>query len=363
MPFLTFETVTHVVNASLAGQKPLRVLAGQAGQLGNVLKPKFSGPLVRRPYNGLHLKARAPANITVIKENGDVVLMYNGLGGRKSPDSNFGTQDNYYNDFTLLQITEAREEKMQVVETFGEDFVFFFGERPRFIACAGVLANAIDFNWRAEFWENYDKYLRGTKLVEAKAKVYLSWDDIMVEGYIVRAQAVDNASDPYAIPFNFAMLITGYFSLAALNFSALTQLKNSSESAEASDFAGSRATDMFNNSQPVELEEPFWKRQLSAAFGYDNPDQAVRALIQEGPEAFGKRMTASDSPTMGYFKAGGPLTNGANEYMPGPAPVKHMFVRSANDAHNTEAVAKRSNAKRVLGETFQTSYAITKVAL
>ena len=36
-------------------------------------------------------------------------------------------------NFLIQAVTEERMEKQQVVETFGESFIFFFGERPRVI--------------------------------------------------------------------------------------------------------------------------------------------------------------------------------------------------------------------------------------
>lgn len=68
----------------------------------------------------------------------------------------------------------------------------------------------MDFNWRTEFWYNYENYLRGTKLVEQNARIYLHWDDIVVEGYMLGADAADDADMPYHIPFTFQLFVTNH---------------------------------------------------------------------------------------------------------------------------------------------------------
>ena len=80
--------------------------------------------------------------------------------------------------------------------------------------------NSLDFQWRAEFWANYDTVLRGTKLVERNARTVLTWDDIMVDGYILQANASENSMQPHLINFSFNMFITNYQSLAALGETA-----------------------------------------------------------------------------------------------------------------------------------------------
>ena len=57
---------------------------------------------------------------------------------------------------------------------------------------------------------------RGTKLVEQNARLYLHWDDIIVEGYVLGAQAQDVADLPYHIPFSFTLFVTNHTYLSAI---------------------------------------------------------------------------------------------------------------------------------------------------
>lgn len=119
-----------------------------------------------------------------------------------------------YSNFLLQSSQEARQEKYQIMETFGIPYIFFFGERPRIYNFEGILLNSLDFQWRTEFWANYEHNIRGTRLVERDARMVLSWDDIMVEGYVLQATAAENSSQPHLVNFSFQMFITNYQSLA-----------------------------------------------------------------------------------------------------------------------------------------------------
>ena len=162
------------------------------------------GKDVRRPTSGLVLKQDTVAGLLVQDAKGNTQPLYSSgnLGADGKPK-----EGRLWTDFTLQQVVESRSEKMQMVETFGEDYVFFYGERPRVLQCSGVLVNTEDFNWRAEFWWNYDRYLRGSKLVESNSIAYLTWEDVIVQGYLFNANAVDSAQNPHQIPFSFSMLV------------------------------------------------------------------------------------------------------------------------------------------------------------
>ena len=156
----------------------------------------------RRPLRGLEIKDDTYAIIKVINAAGsEIPLIDSG-----SP-SGFNTQ---YTNFILQSVNEARMEKHQIVETFGESYIFFFGESPRFLDVQAVLVDSQDFNWYAEFWENYNQYLRGTKSVEMGARTYLFYDDNIVEGYMLQAQAQKVSDAPLMARLSFRLYLTSY---------------------------------------------------------------------------------------------------------------------------------------------------------
>lgn len=153
-----------------------------------------------------------------IKEDTYAILKIIRADGRELPltDSSdrSGATTSGYANFILQSVTEARMEKHQIVETFGESYIFFFGESPRFLDVSAVLINSQDFNWEAEWWDNYNRFLRGTKLVEMGARSYIFYDDNIVEGYMLMAQAVKQAEQPFLIQLQFRFFVTNYTNIS-----------------------------------------------------------------------------------------------------------------------------------------------------
>jgi len=203
------------------------------------MRQKFPGgpQQVRRPAVGLSLKAERHAFLQVYRSDGTVVPLYNQVGGWYAPadkqDAFPGETElhksAHYTDFMVTSVQEQRAEKIQVVETFGEDYLYATGSRPQIISVVGYLCNSVDFPWRAEFWSNYNRYFRGTKLLENRYSAYFGWDDILVEGYLLSAGASESADNQDIVHFNFNFLVTDYISLAEMNFeSILANLEKSS---------------------------------------------------------------------------------------------------------------------------------------
>jgi len=169
---------------------------------------------IRRPYRGIQIKKDTYAVISVRTPDGFSIPLVSSsaVDQTSDPKKNITAQGAVaeYSDFILQRVEESREEKTQVIPTFGESFAYFFGEKPRFVTFQGLLMNTEDFNWRAQFWLNYERYLRGSKLVERNARCYIAYDTIVVEGYPINATAIDTADDPYTVPFTMTMLMTNY---------------------------------------------------------------------------------------------------------------------------------------------------------
>lgn len=151
---------------------------------------------------GLEIKEDRPASIKIIQADGtELPLVDSG-----DPSG----QTTTYTNFILQTVTEARMEKHQIVETFGESYVYFFGEAPRFLDVTAVIINSNDFNWEAEWWQNYEDNLRGTKTVERGARMYLFYDDNIVEGFMLNCQAVKSSDQPHLIQMGFRLFVTSY---------------------------------------------------------------------------------------------------------------------------------------------------------
>jgi hypothetical protein len=167
---------------------------------------------IRRPLRGLQIKEDRYAVLRVKDATGADLPIFDS----SSPDAdgdNIGRSNTYAN-FILQQLQDQRTEKQQIIQTFGEDYIFFFGEQPRFINASGILLNTRDFNWKNEFLENYERYLRGTRLVELNARLYLYFDDIVIEGYLINSSITHSADMPYHVQFQFQMFVCQYATLS-----------------------------------------------------------------------------------------------------------------------------------------------------
>ena len=161
---------------------------------------------VRRPLWGMVSKSVRMAYLTVVTKDGKTIGTYNSSapGGVGAENSNF-----------LMSAVEiSRQERAQILSTFGDTYTFFFGQTPQVLSISGFLFNTTDFNWKEEWLENYENYLRGTRCVETRSRVYLGFDDTLVEGYILGTGASLQSEQPDLAPFNFSLLVTNWVSLS-----------------------------------------------------------------------------------------------------------------------------------------------------
>jgi hypothetical protein len=164
--------------------------------------------IARRPTRGIEVKSDTYATLKVVKSDGSILPLVDS----SAPDG-FSTTSGYTN-FLLQNVAEQRVEKQQIIETFGASYIFFFGEQPRFLQIQAVLLNTHDFNWEAEWWSNYNTYLRGTKLVEMGARCYLAYDDNVVEGYLTQCQGMKAAMEPWVVQLSFQFFVTNCFNVS-----------------------------------------------------------------------------------------------------------------------------------------------------
>ena len=117
-------------------------------------------------------------------------------------------------NFCISSFNISFQEKSQIVQTFGADHTFFYGQKPVIAQVSGYLYNTRDFNWKNEWLSNYEKFLRGTRCVEMEARVYLAFEDLLIAGYILQTGISLNADMPDICPFGFGMLVTNYVDLS-----------------------------------------------------------------------------------------------------------------------------------------------------
>ena len=105
---------------------------------------------VRRPYRGIQIKDDTYAVLSVRRPDGSAIPLVSSSAVQNQFGDGRGSAWDYA-DFILQRVEDQRMEKQQIIETFGDVFVYFFGERPRIVTMSGMLMNTDDFNWRSQF--------------------------------------------------------------------------------------------------------------------------------------------------------------------------------------------------------------------
>lgn len=112
-----------------------------------------------------------------------------------------------YTKFIISNVQESYTERSQIVETFGDAYVFMFGSRPSIFNFSGTLINSINVNWVQDFMFYYENYFRGTKLVELKARAILTYGGRQVEGMLLGTSNQTDAVTEEGVPFNFQLVV------------------------------------------------------------------------------------------------------------------------------------------------------------
>lgn len=118
-----------------------------------------------------------------------------------------------YSRFFLQAVTEAEQEKFQVVETFSNYYAFFFGKRPPFYRYSGILLNDQNHSWNNDFKFYYEYFFRATRSTELFGSVSIKYDGRVVSGFIVGLNMQQVAEVDKGIPFSIDVLVVQHDTL------------------------------------------------------------------------------------------------------------------------------------------------------
>lgn len=113
-----------------------------------------------------------------------------------------------YTKLILQGAQESHQERSQIVETFGEFYLFFYGQRPPVYTFNGTLINAKNVNWVSDFYFYYENYMRGTKCVESNSRIILTYGGRQIEGYILEMGMRTDAAVEMGVPVTFQVVVT-----------------------------------------------------------------------------------------------------------------------------------------------------------
>lgn len=110
-------------------------------------------------------------------------------------------------NFILISATESRSETYRIVETFGEDVFYALGESPIVANFGGELLKGKGSDWKTSFEEDYENILRASKCVETNTRIYLSYENKVIEGFMLNFNTSSMARSPNSSPFSFSMYV------------------------------------------------------------------------------------------------------------------------------------------------------------
>ena len=127
------------------------------------------------------------------------------------------TTAGFYN-FLLQNVQENFSENVQVVKTLADNYITFaLGQNPPIFTYSGTLINTVEDDWRMDFLELYQSYLRASKLAKVGGNVgsetrvintsILKYDSVFVYGTMLGFNMSMNANNELAVPFSFQYLV------------------------------------------------------------------------------------------------------------------------------------------------------------
>ena len=124
------------------------------------------------------------------------------------------------NKFLLQSVTKPRMERFQIVETFREARLYFFGQRTKVYAITGQLLEGLDLNadegdfetrdqyrWATSLQTLYDTSLRGSQLATSGNIATLIFEKALMTGYPLQLQTTRTAESPFLTQFQMTWAI------------------------------------------------------------------------------------------------------------------------------------------------------------
>jgi hypothetical protein len=250
-----------------------------------------SGQRVRRPLVGMEARGDVYSYLSVYSEieNQHISLMDQGQRDGS------GTENT---NFLIQSVQERHMEKTQIVQTFGDNYYFFFGKEPEFVMVSGLLLMARDFNWANEFRYNYEHFFRGTKCAENRTRVQFSYDTVLVQGMVISMALDYNSGEPFLVPCTFNIAVTDTID------KSVTAAKDGAASEESREYRyASRRIALIADAEDQYItgtEYPAHVRQVLSGIAGSSPDQPMM-YNNNGKLVASSRKQGSDGEPQKYL--------------------------------------------------------------
>lgn len=118
-----------------------------------------------------------------------------------------GAEGSGYDKFLLTGVSASLEEKLQVVEVFGDtEVAYYFGRAPMMFSLSGILIDSQDNPWFSNWLETYAGALRGTELAKNYELLKIVLPNMTIVGSIVSCRWDQQSANEVAVPFSIQFL-------------------------------------------------------------------------------------------------------------------------------------------------------------
>lgn len=129
--------------------------------------------------------------------------------GTKTQPTNLFSEDQMqgWSEFFLTDVQCQMNEKVQVMEVFGDNHVaYYFGKSPTTFNLSGLIFDNLDSDWFTGFIETYENFLRGSKLAKNYALLEIMLPNIRIIGSVTSFSYNQNAARDTDILFSMQIL-------------------------------------------------------------------------------------------------------------------------------------------------------------
>lgn len=129
--------------------------------------------------------------------------------GTKTQPTNLFSEDQMqgWSEFFLTDVQCQMNEKVQVMEVFGDNHVaYYFGKSPTTFSLSGLIFDNLDSDWFTGFIETYENFLRGSKLAKNYALLEIMLPNIRIIGSVTGFNYNQNAARDTDIQFSMQIL-------------------------------------------------------------------------------------------------------------------------------------------------------------
>jgi hypothetical protein len=119
-----------------------------------------------------------------------------------------GVSDSGYDKFLVTSVSAGMDEKVQVMEVFGDNEVaYYFGRAPMIFTISGSLIDSSDNGWFTQWLETYQGAFRGTQLAKNFEMLKLVLPNMILIGSMTNCNWQQTSDNDVNIPFSFQFLV------------------------------------------------------------------------------------------------------------------------------------------------------------